>query len=120
MSVLILTKEAKDDAAVLLPGKSVGAISRMVRGSAPITHKLGNRRHKDLIFRVLQNQLVSIGLMDGSKPHKADPNCVVCEGEGKLVTYDECDHCYGIGCKHCDQGEVKHTRPCPQCVVRRK
>ena len=74
--------------------------------AAIIRHPKGNRRYKDWIFKVVKNTVVHI--------HQI--KCHSCHDTKLMTVYEECEKCYGDGCPACSgKGEVRVTRPCPDC-----
>ena len=73
------------------PGHS--DILKMVEFSAPVTHKLGNRRYDNCIFRVRKGVICDVNFIESAtscKPVKVI--CLTCDGDG-----DHCLRCSSTG-----------------------
>lgn len=111
--------------------RSPQAIQEMLRHSARITHPLGNRRYNDYLFMVEGEVVKWMGrVTDFVPPPAPQPPAVVsqppavvrcesCRDTGRMPVFDQCEHCEGVGCSHCDEGLVPATIPCPLCQKRR-
>ncbi len=99
-----------DDSPVVAPSKSIrGQILTMVRGSAPITHPKGNRRYDEWVFRVDDNAVMNIHLIQ----------CETCDDKKRITQIDICGYCEGEGCSVCgNQPEREVLIPCPACAMK--
>lgn len=98
-------------------------ITRMVKSSAPFTHKRGNRRFEDFIFDVDvmpdRTRLVRgvFALVKEAKVTK----CAHCNDMHWVRVYDECENCAGEGCARCDwEGTIPRKIPCQDCAPKTK
>ena len=113
-------------------GVSAEKLQEMVRKSARITHPDGNRRFHEFLFMVEGERVKAIKQMSNQEhqaeerkvqgwiaPPKEPPapfyKCETCRDTGKMVVFDECDRCYGAGCRSCDDGLVRREVDCPDC-----
>lgn len=85
----------------------------MLAHSARVTHNNGNRRFHQYIFEVQGNEVFNVFNMDDNTT--SDHECRRCKDTGKLPVFDECLHCNGVGCHHCDEGLVRNFIFCPDC-----
>lgn len=114
--------------------RSIQAVQEMLRMSARITHPLGNRRFNDYLFMVEGDTVKWMGrVTDVAPPVVVVPpppppvveipallrvRCESCRDTGRMPVFDQCEHCEGVGCAHCDQGLIPATIPCPSCGKR--
>lgn len=98
-------------------------IQERVAKAAPVTHKLGNRRHLDLVVLLKGNTIMQAGLFDacllGRDTHQV---CKACFGTGRVKVPDICGYCEGEGCSRC-KGVAEHTTikcPEPTCKTNQK
>jgi hypothetical protein len=93
-------------------------LQEMLRHSVRITHPLGNRRYNDYLFMVEGFLVLSVGRVTDIPPPVAallSFKCEACKDTGRMPVFDQCEHCEGVGCSHCDEGLVPATIPCPSC-----
>ena len=113
--------------------RSVQTVQEMLRHSARITHPLGNRRYNDYLFMVEGQNVKWMGRVTDVAPPVVivapppapvsappvaallRPKCESCRDTGRTPVFDQCEHCDGVGCEHCDEGLVPSTIPCPSC-----
>ena len=123
---------------VLLQAKEFGLelqdLTDMLNRSARTTHHQGNRRFHEYVFRVEGSRVQSIFQMS-KEEMKAERNktfaaeepvdpapreeyykCETCRDTGRMVVFDECEACRGVGCRHCDEGLVRREVRCPNCA----
>jgi hypothetical protein len=115
--------------------RSIQSVQEMLRHSARITHPLGNRRYNDYLFMVEGEVVKWMGRVTDVAPPVAPPvvappaapvaallrpKCEACRDSGRMPVFDQCEHCEGVGCAHCDQGLVPSTIPCPSCQSGRR
>jgi RecJ-like exonuclease len=99
-------------------GVKLQQLQDMVGRSARVTHELGNRRFHDYVFMIEGNRVLSMQHLvpvDDIVEDEIIYRCVACKDTGHLIVFDECPHCEGVGCKHCDQGLVRNQIPCQSC-----
>lgn len=123
---------------VLLHAKDLGLglkdLTDMLNRSARTTHHQGNRRFHEFVFRVEGSKVKSIFRMSKeemraernktfiqeetvpTEPVTAYYKCETCRDTGKMVVFDECEACRGVGCRYCDEGLMRREVRCPNCA----
>lgn len=119
MCNLTLTSMAVEDARQILPMTSLKEIMVMAQNSAIVTHPEGNRRYKDVVFRIYEGVIMGITRFSAGVAEEKK-ECIVCGGIGKLVFYESCectmesDYEEG-GCIECSDGLRRREYNCPSC-----
>jgi hypothetical protein len=77
--------------------------------SAPITHRVGNRRYGDLLLRVEHEKLKELSIYE--------PDCVECDDTRKFIAYEPCMSCDDSNCEMALCRNAKRREwPCPTCT----
>ena len=114
-------------------GISAGMLDKMLKHSTRITHPNGNRRYDKWLFMVEDHDVVGFGRVDTSsvfleaeqQPGNAVSGmstdlvayrCEECKDKKMTPVFNECDACFGAGCKGCRDGLVKGYIPCMDCA----
>lgn len=121
---------------IIVQAKKAGVLAAdiqdMLRKSARITHPEGNRRYHEYLFTVEGDRLLSMRKMSEAEVAAEERKlssyvrkeyvkvetyyaCETCRDTGKMVVYDPCGRCNGVGCSHCDDGLVRAEVNCPDC-----
>lgn len=80
-------------------GIGAGEFQQMVKSAAIITHGLGNRRFHQWVFEVKGQHVTKMNRWIKE---------VTRQGSMDMVAHEECEHCEGSGCDHCDYvGQVR-------------
>lgn len=74
-------------------GYSLADVEFMVQRSAITSHERGNRRYRDWLFNVEDDEVFSMT--------KFNMTTDVREGSTSLTMYEDCPSCVGKGCKDC-------------------
>lgn len=120
---------------VLLQAKEFGLeladLKDMLNRSARTTHHQGNRRFHEYVFQIEGTKVQSIFQMSSEEVRaersktfvQEEPTppiqyykCETCQDTGKMVVFDECESCHGVGCRYCDEGLVRREVRCPNCA----
>jgi hypothetical protein len=81
-------------------------IEKWLEEAIPSQNGEFNYRNDYWLFKVRGNQLLDVYLS----------NCPDCQDTKKIHVHDECHHCYGVGCNHCNHvGTLKKKITCQTC-----
>ena len=111
--ISLVTRAAKE-------GISLADFQSMVGRSARFTHPEGNRRFHDYLFLIEGRKVLSFQKLSEGVEDEVFYKCETCKDTTKIPVFDVCEHCDGVGCKHCDAGLVRNTIPCPACSIKPK
>ena len=90
----------------------------MLVHSARVTHEKGNRRYHDYIFDIQGNEVFNV--FNITTQTTSDVGCTTCMDTKRVPVFDECQHCQGVGCHHCDEGLSRNFIVCPTCTSKLK
>lgn len=106
----IVSKAAKE-------GVGIAALQEMLGKSARCTHPQGNRRYHEYLFKIEGQRLTSFVKIEDDEDDDGDEyKCESCKDTLKVIVFDECGYCHGVGCKFCDNGLIANAINCPACT----